>query len=185
MPCVRFGLTDLTRWVLSLKVTVFGNSVSMVILQVIFIVCLIYLHKNLANFCEVRHTKEPPYALQCLAPTAYSCYNVCEWRTVSISTTTPVTEQCQHELGQCESLQTAIEVMINAFATPYAPRTPLHPHTLWKIMDTIRCTDNKRLYLSIRLLYSSTFWVWGNRAFRSLASVRITWKHQIRNAISR
>ena len=175
MPCVRFGLTDLTRWVLSLKVTVFGNSVSMVILQVIFIVCLVYLHKNLANFCEVRHTKEPLYALQCLAPTAYLCYNVCEWRTVSISTTTPCHWAMSAWAGSMRVATDGNWGHDKRLCHPYAPRTPLHPHTLWKIIDTVRCTDNKRWYLSIRLLYSSTFWVWGNRAFRSLASARITW----------
>ena len=99
----------------------------MLALQVIYISFLIYLRATLASACELRYTKQPLHGLQCVTTISRNVWETarhrCMWRCLKMENCSYInhysaTGQCELGFGQCEPLQPATGVLVQAFGPP-------------------------------------------------------------------
>ena len=99
----------------------------MIVLQWVLIAFSIRLHPSLIAACEQKHSNNTFYGLQCVTsdPTEIwqAAHPQCVWRCLRTEACRYInhnsaTAQCELGFGQCESLQPAAGVIVNAFGPP-------------------------------------------------------------------
>ena len=104
-----------------------GKHFSMIILLPISFLFLIYSNSVGATICEIRNTMDPLLGLKCVTPVVenvwHTSYHHCILQCLRMEKCRyinhkPDTGQCELGLGQCESLQLAAEMIVNAFGPP-------------------------------------------------------------------
>ena len=103
------------------------QSISMITSRVIENSFLIYFHATLAIACELRDTTEPFLGVKCVTVATRNAWQTARHQCMSLCMRmencryinhNSATGQCELGLGQCESLQPASGVMVNAFGPP-------------------------------------------------------------------
>ena len=99
----------------------------MILLQWILVAFLIRLHSNLIAACELKHSNNTLYGLQCVTSVPTEIWQTaqpqCVWRCLRAEACRYInhnsaTGQCELGFSQCESLQPAAGVIVNVFGPP-------------------------------------------------------------------
>ena len=99
----------------------------MIIFLPIYFLFPIYLHSIIATTCKIRNTRDPILGLQCMTSVTENVWDTshpqCIWQCLRVEKCRYVnyksdTGQCELGLGECESLQLAAGMMVNAFGPP-------------------------------------------------------------------